>query len=252
VDITLNPQKITRIFILIAALLFVAHTIAQILILVVGDDFFYGFVPMFNFDKEKNAPTYFSSLSLAFISVLVALIAAANKGKRYFWRWAIMSAIFLFVSFDDLVALHEQLSQPLRSAFQLTGFLYHGWIVVYGIGVVGLTVMYARFIWDLPSRTRLLFVLAAGIFITGAVGLEMLGGHFFALMGTNKSLPYIIVMTMEESFEIAGAILFIYALLDYIQNYLPGLRVMLAAPKEPVVVKQVSVPAPKERPTSGD
>jgi hypothetical protein len=86
VDITLNPQKITRIFILIAALLFVAHTIAQILILVVGDDFFYGFVPMFNFDKEKNAPTYFSSLSLAFISVLVALIAAANKGRRYFWR----------------------------------------------------------------------------------------------------------------------------------------------------------------------
>jgi hypothetical protein len=231
-NVTIHPEKITRVFVFVAVLLFAAHIATRFLTLVVGDDFFYGFVPMFNFDKERNAPSYFSSLSMAFIALLVSIVAAANKGKRYFWHWTIMAAIFLFVSFDELVALHEQMIQPLRSAFEFTGFLFYPWVIVYGALLVVLIVKYARFIWDLPSKTRFLFLIAAGLYISGALGLEMVGGHIYALNGSGNNLEYMFLTTIEETLEIAGTILFIHALLIYIQVHLPRLKLKLARPAQ--------------------
>jgi hypothetical protein len=259
VDVILNPQKITRIFVYIAALLFTANAIAQALILVVGDEFFYGFVPLFHFNQEKNAPTYFSSFSLAFIAVLVAVIASAHRGKRYFWHWAAMAVIFLVASFDELVAIHEQMTQPLRNAFQLSGLLYYAWVIPVAIVLVVLAFLYARFMWDLPTKTRTLFIISGAVFVSGAMVFEMLGGAIFDEMGTGvRHLPYIILMTLEETFEMGGTILFIYATLRYIQEHLPGLRVMVAMPEvtepvetasEPLDVKNDPVPA-QDRPTT--
>jgi hypothetical protein len=229
VDIYLNPKKITIVFVYITALLLLANIIAQYMVLALGDDRFFGFVPMFHFNEEKNAPTYFSSFILAFASVLLALIAAANKGKRYFWHWAGMSLIFLFVSFDELVAVHEKFTRPLRDALQLGGLLYYAWVIPYMLAVVVLTFVYFRFIWNLPSRTRFRFILSAGLFITGAVGAEMLGGSLFEEMGTGRNVPYAILMTVEELLEMGGTILFIYALLSYMQHDLPELKVSLVS-----------------------
>jgi hypothetical protein len=229
VDIHLNPKKITRVFIFIAVLLFIANAIAQVLILVVGDDVFFGFVPMFHFNLEANAPTYFSSILLAFVAFLVALIAVAHKGRRYFWHWALMSAIFLFVSFDELVAVHEKLTRPLRDAFQLSGLLYYAWVIPYAVAMIVLAFVYFRFFMDLPSKTRTLFMIAGVTFVSGAMGLEMLGGAIFDEQGTGRNLAYVIVMTLEETLEISGTILFTYAVLRYIQEYLPDLRLVIAA-----------------------
>jgi hypothetical protein len=228
-EISINPKKVVLIFAIAAGLLFIAHTVSLVLTLS-GEDYFYGVVPLFDLDQEKNAPTYFSSLSLAFAAALVAVIAAAHRGKRYFWHWVVMSVAFLFVSFDELVAVHEQLSQPLRATFEFTGFLFYPWVTVYGAIVLVLAFKYWGFLWDLPSRTRMLFFVSAGLFLSGAVGLEMVGAHFTALHGTSNTIEYKIAATIEETLEISAAILFLYAILRYMQDHLAGVRVKMAAP----------------------
>lgn len=59
------------------------------------------------------------------------------------------------------------------------------------------------------------FGLAGTIYILGAVGFEMIGGvviHYFKA----NSQPFFWAYTIEESLEMLGIILFIYALLNYL------------------------------------
>jgi hypothetical protein len=240
-NVVLNPKKITTVFVIATFLLLIAHLIAQYRVLVFGDDWFYGFGTMFNFNLEKNAPTYFSSLILAVVAMQAAAVAIANRGKRYFWHWLGMSVIFLFVSFDELVAVHEKLTRPLRDAFQLSGLLYYAWVIPYAIALFVLAFFYFRFILDLPPKTRFRFILAGGLFVSGAMGLEMIGGAIFDEMGTGRNLPYVILMTFEELLEMGATIFFIYTLFSYIQEYLPGLHIAVAAPVTAEQVEAASI-----------
>lgn len=242
-DLFLNPKKITNALVLIALLLFAAHIVAQVLVLVVGDDRFYGFVPLFHFNEEKNAPTYFSSLMLAFAAALLAVIALSKKGQPYFWHWLGLSAIFLFVSFDELAAVHETFTTPVRNNLGTSGLLYYAWILPYMAAMIVLVLLYARFFFQLPPRTRLLFFIAAGLFLSGAVGAEALGGAVFESEGSGRNLPYVMLMTLEETLEMAGTILFLYALLRYVQLYIPGLSVRVAPPERARALQPVGVKA---------
>jgi hypothetical protein len=231
-DLILNPKKIINIFVYTAMLLFLGHIISQVLIFVAGDNFFHGFVPLFDFDKEKNLPTFFSSLALFIASVLLAIIAMARtRHARYFWHWLVMSALFLFLSFDELASIHEKLIDPVQESLQVSGIFYYAWIIPYGIAVILLGFLYFRFVIDLPSKTRMQFIIAGACYVTGALVFEALGGAIFDRLGTRDILSFAVLMTIEETLEIVGVVYFIYALLSYLQEHLPGLRIMMTASK---------------------
>jgi hypothetical protein len=80
---------------------------------------------------------------------------------------------------------------------------------------------YLKFVLNLPKVTRNLFIVSGIVYVAGAVGCEMIGGHFFKVYG--KTHLWWIAVTFEEMLEISGLILFNYALLDYFV----GFRVML-------------------------
>jgi hypothetical protein len=63
-------------------------------------------------------------------------------------------------------------------------------------------------------------MIAAALYIGGAVGLELVGGRYAEMHGL-KNLTYSMIATAEETLEMAGVIVFIYALLRYIaDNYI--------------------------------
>jgi hypothetical protein len=60
---------------------------------------------------------------------------------------------------------------------------------------------------------------AATLFLGGALGVELVGSRYAEFHG-GENLTYNIIATVEESLEMAGVIVFIYALLKYIaDNY---------------------------------
>ena len=65
--------------------------------------------------------------------------------------------------------------------------------------------------------------IAAAIYITGILGLEMYGAAFADQAG-KENLGYTIIFTIEEVFEMSGITLLIYALLDYLRQYYPAGR----------------------------
>jgi hypothetical protein len=169
------------------------------------------------FDGEGNIPAWYSASLLLLCSVLLAAIACAERERRggHIVHWLVLSLIFAFLSLDETAQLHELSIRPLQDLFGATGFLHYAWIIPAGLCVALFLSAYLSFLAKLPARTRRLFLTAGAIFVGGAIGIEALSGNQASLHG-EENLTYHLIITLEELFEMAGLVLFIYALLDYI------------------------------------
>jgi len=181
------------------------------------------FAPLFNVDAELSIPTAYSWSALLVCSILLAIIAHAKKlaGERYVRHWQALSIIFLYLSLDEAVSIHENMIEPLRATFNTSGFLYYAWVIPGAILVFICFLAFLRFLTALPAKTRRLFLLAGSIYVGGAIGIELVGGYHADLYA-QQNMMYAIITTIEELFEMLGIVVFIYALLSYMSSYMKG------------------------------
>lgn len=211
-----NPWKIFTSLLCFILFLLCANIFGIISNLYLEHDYVFGLVPLFDFDTEQNIPTLYSSLTLLVASILLFVIAVMHKKNgSSFFSWIGLAAIFLFLSVDEMALIHEHLQPPIHNFSNTTELLLHSWIVPYGILVFVFIVSYIRFLLHLPFNIMMLFVASGAIFVTGAIGFEILGGRYGFLYGEHN-LIYSFFYTCEEFLEMFGVDLFIYSLLLYI------------------------------------
>ena len=221
-QIILNPSAIARALGAMAFLLVLASTGGQLTKYLTGHDHVL-LVRLFYVDAERNIPTFFSVLLLLFAAQLLTVITVLKNKHRDpdRSRWAILSFGFLFMAADEGFSLHEKLIVPVRGLLGdgTFGIFYYAWVIP-GIAVVlVLALSFLKFLLHLPPKTRSTFLVAATLFIGGALGIELIGGRYVELHNENN-LTYSMIVTVEESLEMTGVIVFIYALLKYIaDNY---------------------------------
>lgn len=241
-EITLKPKEVTRAFALCVVFLVLAHIAMQAIRLCTGRDTVYGLVPMLDLGRERNLPAFYSSIAILVCSVFLTIIGAAKRKQKepYALHWLALAAIFLFLSADEALGLHELWYEAVKSHFKLSGFLYAGWVIPYGLAVLLLGVTFWRFLMKLPARTRRLFIVAGAIYVVGALCMEMVGGKYLEMVGgvdtpdDQRGVAWVIYATIEETLEMAGIVVFIYALTSYIDEELRALRIRIAAsPEEP-------------------
>jgi hypothetical protein len=174
-------------------------------------------------DGEANIPAWFSAALLLLSALLLSGIARAEKRSgsgAVLWR--LLALIFLFLSLDEIAQLHELSIRPLREQLHTSGFLYYPWIVPAGICATTLAIGYSGFLTALPGKTRRLFLAAGAIYVLGALGIEAISGRQASVHGEQDPVYHAIV-TLEELVEMAGVVVFIYALLDYLGRRFPRL-----------------------------
>jgi hypothetical protein len=176
------------------------------------------FYELFSLDEELNIPAWYSSLILLFSSGLLAAITSIKKTDKYFIYWKNLSLTFFVFSLDEAFSLHEILIIPsLRESFNLSPIFFHTW-VIFGIpAVIFFVFKYFQFFLDLPKNTRYLFLLAAIFYISGSLGMEMVGGFFRVSFG-RLGIITLIAIVIEEFLEMLGIVTFIYALLTYLSS----------------------------------
>lgn len=233
-NVVLTPKQVTRLFAMTAASLILVHLIGQFARFFLGidtDNLVTKFLLQeFHLSLEENVPTYYSGMALLFCAVLLAFIAGVKKqgGMSYATHWAVLAAIFLYLSVDEMSEWHEVLEIPVRAVLNTSGLFYFGWVIPFGFLLVVFLIAYARFVlYHLPNRTRVLFILAGVIFLSGALGVEMLGGRYAELYGY-QNLTMVLYQTVEESLEMTGILVFIYALTSYIASELNDVRLSIA------------------------
>ena len=194
--------------------LLIAHGLGLFFAFGLGHSYVYGFVPLFDFGRESNIPTFFSTSLFLFNALLFALVAISARWEtKEKSGWLILAAVFAFLALDEFAMIHEKFIAPVRELLGSGGYLYFAWVIPYVMGAALLALVTAPLIWSLGWRFRLLFGLAAGAFLTGAVGVEMLGGRYFEAVEETIDLRYRLFQTVEESLEFTGLIILVYTLL---------------------------------------
>lgn len=227
--IKIRPKEVTLLLSTTAVFIVLAHCMSMFA-KTAGHDYLGGLVPLFDMDREKNIPTFFSILLAMIASGLLCVITLAKRQSSRPWKlWAGLAAIFLLVAIDDFVGVHEQLSRPMRDMLNARGLLYFAWIIPYSLFVMLLAGVYSRFVFNMPIRIRNGLLLSATLFLSGAIGFEMLGARLFDYSNLNKTLIYSAMTTVEESLELAGMIVFIHALMSYIEEVQRNILLQLGA-----------------------
>ncbi|MGI9271313.1 MAG: hypothetical protein ACR2QT_06020 [Woeseiaceae bacterium] len=126
-----------------------------------------------------------------------------------------MSLVFLFLSADEASQIHEKLD-VLHTILEIETATTFLWTLPYSIIVLVLAIVYFRFLTRLPIPTKRLFVLSAIVFLSGAVGLELLAA---ALRQMQFDRFVSITVVLEEMLEMIGAAIFVYALVRHLADY---------------------------------
>lgn len=175
-------------------------------------------VTMFDFNMKQNIPTLYSTFTLLICSALLLIIGIKNlRLGSNSSPWIVMVLIFLFLSIDELLSIHKYLTYPVRQLLNTSGLLYYAWVIPYSIALLTLGVFYLPFFVKLKKRNLFLFILSGVIYVSGAIGLEMLGGRHAEMYGSTNAV-YSLLNTSEEFCEMIGVIIFIYSLLDYLKS----------------------------------
>jgi len=180
---------------------------------------------------EQNLPTFFSTLLMFIICVYLLFIALLKRktADRYTTKWFVLCLGFFYMSFDEGFHVHEALVGIIRPMLwdgQL-GIFYYAWVIPGIFMVLLLFIYFFSLLQSLPETTKWLFVISAAVYLSGAIGMELIGGYYDELHGWNNLL-YNTLSTVEEGLEMAGLILYVYALLHYQRNTIGIIQVGVA------------------------
>ena len=233
--VTLSPRNTAFWLGAITIFLLGVHLISILLVSTIGPQsvLVRRIYDLFFPDAEWNIPTLFSTCLFLINAVLFWIVWKAKKAAGEVQRiWLVLSGLFVFLAIDEFVALHEMLIDPLRSLFGASGFFYYAWIIPYGIAVVLLALIMIPIWWRMEKMVRFWFALSAVVFLTGAIGMEMIGGKYYEMMRMKKDLGYVFISTFEESLEMAGLIILTYVLLLLVRNHYNGFLIFIAGAQD--------------------
>lgn len=177
-------------------------------------------------------PTYFSSILLLIAALLIGMIWALRNrtGKTYTFHWGSLAILFFLLSLDEVAGIHEMMNRPMRLMLNPTGFFAFAWVTLAIPVLIILGLFYFRFFLQLPKMMKVYIVVAAVLYIGGALGFEMITARHFELYD-NENLIYILLVTVEETLEIIGALVFVYAFLQYFLDCYAGVRFRVSRSK---------------------
>jgi len=175
----------------------------------------------FDLNAEGNIPALFSAgLWLgASALALVCMRRSRAEGWPLGGYWPLMAVLFLYLAIDETVMIHERISTVLSGMYAFSGAFLYAWVIA-GLAFLGLVgLVFLRFLAALRPVNLALLVLAAGIFVSGAVGVEMMGAAYDSggeVPGTFAlGLNWRRAIALEEGLEMLGVILLIHVMLRF-------------------------------------
>ncbi|MBI9052072.1 MAG: hypothetical protein JEZ00_21840 [Anaerolineaceae bacterium] len=172
----------------------------------------------FFLDSEQNIPTYFSAFLLLFSAALLFLNMrqVQKRSGKFVFQWGFLSFIFVYLAFDEVLQIHEMLTEPVRSTLNTSGALFFAWYIPVIPVLILLGLYYLRFVLALPDKQKIGYFVSGALYILGVIGIEIIGsvfGHNYGL----GNFPYTMIATFEELVEMIGISLFIFYSWELVQ-----------------------------------
>lgn len=210
-DIQLSPRRIVSTVAVCAAIVLVIGYIREIIVAIYPESA--PSITSVSLDSETNLPSWFSSLLIAFVGLLMLWTSGAERrqGIRTATGWTVLGLGFFLLSLDETTSLHERFGGINLNIPDPWGLLTFRWVAFGAIGlIVGFT-LFLPFLLRLPRTTARRLLTAGAVFVAGAVGMEMIDGALRSAYGTGPI--YAIGYCLEETFELLGMTLGLRAVL---------------------------------------
>ena len=211
-DILLSPRRITISLGVAIIFLTSASLAGQIAKYQFGLPTLLGAVDLFYIDLEANLPSIFQVFHLLFAGILLCAIGIHERrtGSGYARHWFILAAGFLLLACDEGGVLHERIIYPLHRVVQLDGVWASLWVIPGMTAVGGVVLYFRRFVLQMPARDGLQVVFAGAVFVSGAIGVEMIISGMFDTTASDwkQSYKYALMVHVEEFLEMTGVLLF--------------------------------------------
>jgi hypothetical protein len=170
----------------------------------------------FDVAGEQTVAAWFSSI-LLLICASICLYIAVMPGSDQRGYWAVLGVIFVGLSMDEAVGFHEMMINPVRDTLGTSGVFLYAWVIPGLIFVAVFGIAYLGFLLRLDPRIRSRMVLAGIVFVTGALGFEMMEGAFAEFYREHR-LVHEIAVHIEDTLEFAGVLLFLSAILTHVTS----------------------------------
>lgn len=206
-EVALSSRTLPQALLIAALLLLALHTALYFYHYRI-DKLSWVLLQLFDVDQENNLPSWYSGIVLALTSCLLWVCAHEQRPHGGAWvrHWYALSIGFLLLPLDEIAGVHESINSVIVMS----------WAIPAGILAAGIGLLFVPFMLHLPRRTAQLFAVAATAYLVGAIALEIVGNDMVG-RGLRDSLGYKLTTAVEESFEMLGIVLFVYALLAYMR-----------------------------------
>ena len=210
VDLTkLRIPHVIKLFFLMDILLCTAYLINHLLGLPYG-----AIATLLDLNGEHGLVMWYSSMQLFCVFLLTCLFCCTKcKRDKQLWSLMILPSLFLFMSIDEAIQIHEWLGQQTDHIFmghnrEETSFKRTGiWVFVIGVPFIILFKAYVSSIkqhFQAHQQAFKKLLLGMAIMLGGAVGVETLVNFI--------SYEYIFLeVVLEEGMEMIGATIMLWA-----------------------------------------
>lgn len=184
----------------------------------------YLFKDYFSITKEKNVPTFFSFIIMVLISMVYFLLYKEKEKLS----WLIISIFFLYLGFDDMFKIHENLGSQVGHAVVndalSMNFISYYWQAVFMpiFAIFGLYIFYATYKEFLIQKKPIGAYMMFGGFTLYAIAIaldfyEGSGSNFFWILELFPTLYFDDIVHLmratEEAIEMLGGTLILASLL---------------------------------------
>lgn len=212
--------KILKLLLAVSTTLLIIHLGMQYLNLEVYDEkhaYIFELTNRFDFDDESSVPTWFSHLLFLTVAATAGFIGCLEKMRSKKALWWMLSGVFLALAIDEIATLHEFILQVvhLSALGESNPSRYaNAWVIVLPFILLGLFAFLRFAVKHLPMRIIWLMALSAGVFLIGAVGVDIVTSV------SERELYFTqgILVALEEGLEVIGLSIFLYSLFVYLET----------------------------------
>jgi len=186
---------------------------------------FFELTNRFDFDDEASVPTWISQLLFLLISASAGLLVVLEKIKPRKILWGIVSIVALIGSLDEVATLHENVLQSLHLlSFDESSptILANAWLFIVPFLLIATVVFVAKATTLLPKRTIRLIVIAATVYLIGAVVTDIVTSSAIADSNSSTFMTEGVLVAIEELLELIGLSIMLYATVDYTERKFSG------------------------------
>jgi hypothetical protein len=224
--VRISPRRVGWFLAVMIVVLAAGHLLAALLHHGWANEVILGEGPisaLLDMDTEGNLPSWYSSACWLVASGLAALVWRTRPRGRGSLRsrWMVLSLVLAYISLDEGAEVHEKISGPFSDGIGLDEqqWVYWAWVGPYLALAIAVAVFTVPLLRSLPAGTRGLMLLAGATFVSGAVGMELVGREVVLDGSDNKGPTYQLAVGIEESLELAGVSLLVFALMAHVRDH---------------------------------